>query len=104
MTHTNETARNLMAKLEITHELVAVRSLGMDIANTYAGKLVPYKMSQKKLKRDSETCMLVRAILVFIKLTELDGEYLFFSRMTLHNTNLFVQYGFGATWAVGVTE
>ncbi|KAH8693412.1 hypothetical protein GQ44DRAFT_792334 [Phaeosphaeriaceae sp. PMI808] len=98
----NETAKDLVAKIEIPHDPVKVRSTGVDVANTYVAKLAPDGLSWKvsELQRNVHVSENNTRI---IKLTELDGEYMLLGRKTVDSANIFVQYGFGATRTVNLT-
>ncbi|EAT80341.1 hypothetical protein SNOG_12528 [Parastagonospora nodorum SN15] len=75
----NDTARDLIAKVELPYEPENVQNRGFDVANT----------SENKTR--------------IIKLTSLDGEYILLGRKTVDTANIFVQYGFGATRTVNLT-
>lgn len=98
----NETAKDLIAKIELPYDPVKVKNMGVDVANTYVGKLAPDRMSWEvsELQRNVHVSENNTRI---IKLTSLDGEYILLGRKTVDTANIFVQYGFGATRTVNLT-
>ncbi|OAA46729.1 paired amphipathic helix protein Sin3a [Beauveria brongniartii RCEF 3172] len=98
----NESARDLIAKIELPYDPVAVAKEGVDPANTYVGTLA----ADKKSWIVSETQRNVHVTenkTRIIKMTSLDGEYMLLGRRSADTANIFVQYGQGATRTVNVT-
>ncbi|KAF1915757.1 hypothetical protein BDU57DRAFT_573024 [Ampelomyces quisqualis] len=75
----NDTARDLIAKVELPYEPEDVQNRGFNVADT----------SENKTR--------------IIKMTSLDGEYILLGRNSIDTANIFVQYGFGATRTVNLT-
>ncbi|KAF1969709.1 hypothetical protein BU23DRAFT_651902 [Bimuria novae-zelandiae CBS 107.79] len=80
----NDTARDLIAKVELPYDPGDVQRRGCDVANTYRAN-----SSENKTR--------------IIKLSSLDGEYILLGRQTVDTANVFVQYGFGTTRTVNLT-
>ncbi|KAH8897405.1 hypothetical protein GQ53DRAFT_803372 [Thozetella sp. PMI_491] len=98
----NETARDLIAKIEIPYDVDMLNRMGVQEANTYVGTLAADKMSwviddSKRNVHRSENNTRI------IKMTSLDGEYMLLGRQVVDVTNIFVQYGQGATRTVNIT-
>ncbi|KAB2107842.1 hypothetical protein AG0111_0g3663 [Alternaria gaisen] len=98
----NETANDLIAKIELPYDPVALQKVGIDQDNTYVGVLAADKKSwivsesQRNVHvSENKTRM--------IKMTSLDGEYMLLGRQTADISNIFVQYGQGATRTVNFT-
>ncbi|KAK7182547.1 hypothetical protein PSPO01_11337 [Paraphaeosphaeria sporulosa] len=85
----NETANDLIAKVELPYDPIALQRIGIDQGNTYVGMLAADKKSENKTR--------------IVKMTSLDGEYMLLGRQTEDISNVFVQYGQGATRAVNLT-
>jgi hypothetical protein len=98
----NETANDLIAKIEIPYEPANLTAAGVQEANTFVGRLAADKMSwevdetTRNVHRSENNTRI-------IKMTSLDGEYLLLGRQTVDVSNTFVQYGQGATRTVNVT-
>ncbi|KAF4635015.1 hypothetical protein G7Y89_g3081 [Cudoniella acicularis] len=98
----NETANDLIAKIEIPYEPVMLSAVGIQESNTYVGTLAPDKKSwiiddsTRNVHRSENNTRI-------IKMTSLDGEYLLVGRQTADTSNIFVQYGQGATRTVNIT-
>ncbi|KAK1716826.1 uncharacterized protein BDZ83DRAFT_587064 [Colletotrichum acutatum] len=75
----NETANDLIAKIEIPYDPTALATIGIQESNTY----------------ENNTRI--------IKMASLQGEYILLGRKTEDTANEFVQYGQGATRTVNVT-
>ncbi|KJK76085.1 hypothetical protein H634G_08490 [Metarhizium anisopliae BRIP 53293] len=86
----NETADDLIAKIELPYDPVALAGQGVQVANTYVGTLAKDKKSTENKTR-------------IIKMTSLDGEYMLLGRKSEDTSNIFVQYGQGATRTVNIT-
>jgi hypothetical protein len=98
----NETANDLIAKIEVPYDPVKLNAMGVQEANTYVGTLAADKKSwvideQRRNVHRSENLTRI------IKMTSLDGEYLLLGRQTIDTANVFVQYGQGATRTVNIT-
>ncbi|TGO65367.1 hypothetical protein BOTNAR_0079g00310 [Botryotinia narcissicola] len=98
----NETANDLIAKIEIPYDPVMLTMIGVQESNTYVASLAPDKMSwvinesTRNVHRSENNTRI-------IKMTSLDGEYLLVGRKSVDTSNIFVQYGQGATRTVNVT-
>ena len=98
----NETANDLIAKIEVPYDLATLNSKGVQEANTYVGTLSPDKKSwvvddaTRNVHRSENNTRI-------IKMTSLDGEYMLLGRQTVDTSNIFVQYGQGATRTVNMT-
>jgi hypothetical protein len=98
----NETANDLIAKIEVPYGLASLNKMGVQEANTYVATLAPDKMSwvvndaARNVHRSENNTRI-------IKMTSLDGEYLLVGRQTVDTGNIFVQYGQGATRTVNMT-
>lgn len=98
----NETANDLIAKIEIPYELDTLNQMQVQEGNTYVGTLAADKMSwvidetTRNVHRSENNTRI-------IKMTALDGEYMLLGRQSVDDTNIFVQYGQGATRTVNIT-
>jgi hypothetical protein len=98
----NETANDLIAKIEVPYDPSMLNAMGIQEANTYVATLAPDKRSwivndaTRNVHRSENNTRI-------IKMTSLDGEYLLVGRKTVDTSNIFVQYGQGATRTVNVT-
>lgn len=98
----NETVNDLIAKIEIPYEPAALSALGVQEGNTYVGRLADDRMSwvideaTRNVHRSENNTRI-------IKMTSLDGEYMLLGRRGVDVTNIFVQYGQGATRTVNIT-
>ncbi|KAH7371912.1 hypothetical protein BKA64DRAFT_269344 [Cadophora sp. MPI-SDFR-AT-0126] len=98
----NETANDLIAKIEIPYEPEKLNAMGIQEANTYVATLASDKKSwvvaesTRNVHRSENNTRI-------IKMTSLDGEYLLVGRKTVDTSNIFVQYGQGATRTVNLT-
>jgi len=98
----NETANDLIAKIEVPYNPRMLNTMGIQEANTYVATLSPDKRSwvvddSTRNVHQSENNTRI------IKITSLDGEYLLVRRKTVDTSNIFVQYGQGATRTINVT-
>lgn len=90
----NETANDLIAKIEIPYDPSILAKMGIQEANTYVGTLAPdgkswiIKDDQRNVHRSENNTRI-------IKMTSLDGEYMLLGRNTADTSNIFVQYGQG---------
>ena len=98
----NETANDLIAKIEIPYKPEKLNAMGVQEANTYVATLATDKKSwvvsesTRNIHRSENNTRI-------IKMTSLDGEYLLVGRKTVDTSNIFVQYGQGATRTVNLT-
>ncbi|KAG8168488.1 hypothetical protein KVR01_001237 [Diaporthe batatas] len=98
----NETAQDLIAKIELPYDPVTLQQQGFDVANTFVGKLAPDGKAWVIIEGQRNVHMSENKTRI-IKLTSLDGEYMLLGRKSLDTSNIFVQYGQGATRTVNVT-
>jgi hypothetical protein len=98
----NETANDLIAKIEVPYDPVMLNKMGIQEANTYVATLSSDKKSwvvddaTRNVHRSENNTRI-------IKMTSLDGEYRLVARQTDDTSNIFVQYGQGATRTVNMT-
>lgn len=98
----NETADDLIAKIEIPYDLDTLHRLGVQEGNTYVGTLADDKLSwviseaDRNVHRSENNTRIIR-------MTSLDGEYMLLGRQGSDLANIFVQYGQGATRTVNIT-
>ncbi|CZR64514.1 uncharacterized protein PAC_14412 [Phialocephala subalpina] len=98
----NETANDLIAKIEVPYDPGMLNAMGIQEANTYVATLASDKKSwvvddsTRNVHRSENNTRI-------IKITSLDGEYLLVGRQTVDTSNIFVQYGQGATRTVNMT-
>lgn len=98
----NETANDLIAKIEIPYDPVMLETMCVQESNTYVATLADDKMSwviddpTRNVHRSENNTRI-------IKMTSLDGEYLLVGRKSVDTANIFVQYGQGATRTVNLT-
>ncbi|KAK3940117.1 hypothetical protein QBC46DRAFT_354389 [Diplogelasinospora grovesii] len=98
----NETANDLIAKIEVPYDPAMLAKMGINEANTYVGKLADDRMSwvvtetTRNVHRSENNTRI-------IKMTSLDGEYMLLGRQTVDTSNIFVQYGQGETRTVNIT-
>jgi hypothetical protein len=99
---TSDNAMDLIAKIEIPYDLDMLNQMGLQESNTYVGKLADDKMSwtvnetMRNVHRSENNTRI-------IKMTSIDGEYLLLGRRNVDTSNVFVQYGQGATRTVNIT-
>ncbi|KAK2615853.1 hypothetical protein N8I77_002578 [Diaporthe amygdali] len=98
----NETAQDLIAKIELPYDPVALQKEGFDVSNTFVGKLAPDGKAWV-ISENQRNVHVSENKTRIIKLTSLDGEYMLLGRKSVDNSNIFVQYGQGATRTVNVT-
>ncbi|KXH64544.1 hypothetical protein CSAL01_11323 [Colletotrichum salicis] len=95
----NESANDLIAKIEITYDRTALAAIGIQDSNTYVGTLAGDKKSwivndaTRNVHREENNTRI-------IKMTSLQGECIPLGRKTEDTANEFVQYGQGATRTV----
>jgi hypothetical protein len=98
----NETANDLIAKIEVPYDLASLNKMGVREANTYVATLAPDKMSwvvndaTRNVHRSENNTRI-------IKMTSLNGEYLLVGRQTVDTSTIFLQYDQGATRTVNMT-
>ncbi|PSR75449.1 hypothetical protein BD289DRAFT_191008 [Coniella lustricola] len=98
----NETAEDLIAKIEIPYTLDMLQKAGVQEGNTYVGTLAADKMSWV-VKENTRNVHRSEQNTRIIKMTSLDGEYMLLGRTSIDQSNIFVQYGQGATRTVNIT-
>ncbi|CAN8103301.1 unnamed protein product [Discula destructiva] len=98
----NEPADDLIAKIELPYDPVALQQQGMDISNTYVGTLAADGKSWVVSEQQRNVHISENKTRI-IKMTSLDGEYMLLGRKSLDTSNIFVQYGQGATRTVNMT-
>lgn len=98
----NETANDLIAKIEVPYDPVMLKKMGVQEANTYVATLAP---DSKSWVINDATRNVHRSenLTRIIKMVSLDGEYMLVGRQTVDTGNIFVQYGQGATRTVNMT-
>jgi hypothetical protein len=98
----NETANDLIAKIEVPYNPRTLNTMGFQGANTY---IATFARDKRSWVVDDSTRNVHRSEnnTRIIKMTSLDGEYLLVGRKTVDTSNTFVQYGQGATRTVHVT-
>ncbi|KAH7089726.1 hypothetical protein FB567DRAFT_547289 [Paraphoma chrysanthemicola] len=98
----NDSAHDLIAKVELPYDPTQVQNAGFAVANTYVGVLAQDGKSWT-VDESRRNVHVSENKTRIIKLTSLDGEYVLLGRKTLDTANIFVQYGFGATRTVNLT-
>jgi hypothetical protein len=98
----NETANDLIAKVEIPHDPVMLNSMGINPANTFVVTLAADKKSWI-LNDQTRNVHISENNTRIIKMTSLDGEYMLVGRKTLDTSNIFLQFGQGATRTFNMT-
>ncbi|CZT48346.1 uncharacterized protein RSE6_09027 [Rhynchosporium secalis] len=99
----NETADDLIAKIEVPYDPLRLAGMGVQESNTYVGKLSDDKQSwtvdesTRNVHRSENNTRIIR-------MTSIAGEYRLLGRQTIDTANVFVQYGQGATRTVNITE
>ncbi|OCL08449.1 hypothetical protein AOQ84DRAFT_376753 [Glonium stellatum] len=98
----NETANDLIAKIELPYDPDALAQLGVNPDNTMSGRSRRIKScgSFQKLKETYITENKTR----IIEMTSIDGEYMLLGRKIADTASIFVQYGQGATRTMNVTR
>ena len=85
----NETASDLIAKIELPYDLAMLNIMGIPEANIYVATLASDKKSwlvneaTRNVHRSENSTRI-------IKMTSLDGEYMLLGRQTVHTNNMFV--------------
>jgi len=98
----NESASDLIAKIEVPYNPRVLSSMGLQEANTYVGRLADDKMSwvvddsTRNVHRSENNTRI-------IKMTSIDGEFRLLCRNSIDTSNIFVQYGQGETRTVNMT-
>lgn len=98
----SETADDLIAKIEVPYDPVMLARMGIQEANTYVATLSPEKTSwivDESTRNVHRSENLTR----IVKMTSLDGEYMIVGRQSLDTSNIFIQYGQGATRTANFT-
>ncbi|KJZ71280.1 hypothetical protein HIM_09353 [Hirsutella minnesotensis 3608] len=99
----NETAEDLIAKIELPYDPTALKQQGIDVSNTYVGTLAADGKSWVVSEAQRNVHISENKTRI-IRMTSLDGEYMLLGRKSEDTTHIFVQYGQGATRTVNVTE
>ncbi|KAH8679867.1 hypothetical protein BGZ60DRAFT_239019 [Tricladium varicosporioides] len=98
----NETANDLIAKVEIPYDTSILAKMGIEEANTYVATLAPDKRSwvvddaTRNVHRSENNTRIM-------KMTTIDGEYRLVGRRTIDSSNMFIQYGSGSNRMVNLT-
>ncbi|KAH7127843.1 hypothetical protein B0J13DRAFT_453984 [Dactylonectria estremocensis] len=98
----NETANDLIAKVELPYDPSSLRKKGIAEANTYVGTLAADGKSWF-VSESQRNVHVTENKTRIIKMTSLEGEYMLLGRKSADFTNIFVQYGQGATRTVNIT-
>lgn len=98
----NETANDLIAKIEIPYDLEMLSKMGIPESNTYVATLSADNKSWA-VNDATRNVHVSENNTRIIKMTSLDGEYRLVGRRTVDTSNVFVQYGQGATRTVNIT-
>ncbi|EGX94243.1 hypothetical protein CCM_02514 [Cordyceps militaris CM01] len=98
----NESATDLIAKVELPYDPVALAKEGVEPANTYVGTLAADKKSWVVSEAQRNVHVTENKTRI-IKMTSMDGEYMLLGRKSIDTSNIFVQYGQGVTRTVNVT-
>lgn len=98
----NETANDLIAKIEIPHDPVMLNSMGVNPANSFVATLAPDKKSWV-IDDKTRNVHVSENNTRIIKMTSMDGEYMLVGRKTVDTSNIFLQYGQGATRTFNMT-
>lgn len=98
----NETANDLIAKIEVPYDYQMLNKVGIQEANTYVGTLAVDKKSwvvndQHRNVHRSENLTRI------INKTSLDGEYILLGRKSLDTSNIFIQYGQSQNRTMNIT-
>jgi hypothetical protein len=97
----NETANDLIAKIEIPYDPAMLSTMGIPESNTYVATLSQDKSwtvndATRNVHRSENNTRI-------IKITSLDGEYMLVGKQSVDTSNIFVQFGQGATRTVNIT-
>lgn len=98
----SDSANDLIAKIEIPYEVDKLNSMGVQEGNTYVGMLSADKKSwavdyaTRNVHRSENNTRI-------IKMTNITGEYRLLGRQSQDESNVFVQYGQGATRTMNIT-
>jgi hypothetical protein len=98
----NETANDLIAKVEIPHDPVMLATMGINPANTFVVTLAADKKSWI-MNDATRNVHISENNTRIIKMTSLDGEYMLVGRQTVDTSNMFLQFGQGATRTFNLT-
>ncbi|GJN78171.1 hypothetical protein PLIIFM63780_001664 [Purpureocillium lilacinum] len=98
----NETADDLIAKIELPYDPALLKMHGVDVSNTYVGTLARDRKSWV-ISESQRNVHVTENKTRIIKMTSLDGEYMLLGRKSEDIANIFVQYGQGPTRTVNVT-
>jgi hypothetical protein len=98
----NDSANDLIAKIEIPYDFAKLNAHCVQESNTYVAKLAADQKSwvvndtMRNVHRSENNTRI-------IKMTSLDGEYMLLGRQTIDTGNIFIQYGQGATRTFNIT-
>ncbi|CZS99040.1 uncharacterized protein RAG0_07538 [Rhynchosporium agropyri] len=98
----NETANDLIAKIEVPYNPVTLHQQDLLEANTYVATMAADRKSwtvddsMRNVHRSENNTRIV-------KMTSLEGEYILVARKSVDTSNVFVQYGQGAMRTVNMT-
>ncbi|KAI6708799.1 hypothetical protein JHW43_008674 [Diplocarpon mali] len=99
---TSDQAKDIIAKIEIPYDLAVLAEQGVQESNTYVaalasdGKSWSIDESTRNVHRSENNTRIV-------KMTAIDGEYILVGRKSVDVSNIFVQYGQGATRTANFT-
>ncbi|KAH7391362.1 hypothetical protein BKA64DRAFT_710267 [Cadophora sp. MPI-SDFR-AT-0126] len=98
----NETANDLIAKIEIPYDPVELQRQGLLEANTFVATLASDGKSwtvdepMRNVHRSENNTRI-------IKMTSIEGEYILVARKTVDTSNVFIQYGQGESRTANMT-
>ncbi|KIV99577.1 uncharacterized protein PV09_08754 [Verruconis gallopava] len=98
----NETAQDLIGKVELPYDPAQLAATGFNPANTYVGRLAPDGKSWDIMENQRNVHVTENKTRI-IKMTSMDGEYLLLGRKSTDTANIFVQYGQGETRTANFT-
>ncbi|GME43978.1 putative paired amphipathic helix protein sin3a protein [Neofusicoccum parvum] len=93
---------DLVAKVELPYDPAALEAQGLNPSNTYVGKLNSAGNAWMVSEAQRNVHVTENKTRI-IKLTSLDGEYRLLARATADTSNIFLQYGDGATRTFNLT-
>ncbi|OAA69371.1 hypothetical protein LEL_10247 [Akanthomyces lecanii RCEF 1005] len=98
----NESANDLIAKIELPYDPEALMQQGIQLANTYVGTLAADRKSWVVSETQRNVHMSENKTRI-VKMTSLTGEYMLLGRKSEDTANIFVQYGQGTTRTANIT-
>ncbi|KAG4419274.1 hypothetical protein IFR04_007593 [Cadophora malorum] len=98
----NETANDLIAKIEIPYDPVELLQQGLLEANTFVASLAS---DGKSWTVDDQTRNVHRSEnnTRIVKMTSIEGEFILVARKTVDTSNVFIQYGQGESRTANMT-